>query len=186
MVVPQNDWEGPPTDYERGSDIPADPTPSNGKGIPFSIEVPDFSTEFIPVYYPERYTDTMEKDVEKNARQCKGEDVTIDTVKNPEFHATGILLAENVESFRRVRKHNGPVILQTPLTDNFGGMEVVITKGEIGEIQGWDGMYDQWQFSYTLDMVGTGDDVDKTGKNQVVSEVIELAEQESNADDLNA
>lgn len=183
-----------PNSVTPGGVIPNEPNPNNGKGIPFSLnydeEVEPSSNsslspravrgrslsrtvEFNPVYYPDRYNDTMEKEVERTARQCGGEDVSIDKTKNPEFHATGIVLDGNVSDFRKIRKYKGPVNLVTPLTDNAGGMEVVITNAKIGEIAGWDGLYKQWQFKYTLDMVATGSDTDDSGESQVVSEVLE-------------
>jgi len=144
---------------------------------PADIEITENDeVTFSPVYYPDRYTDTMEKEVNRDAKQCGGEDVTIDKMKNPEFHATGIVLAENVGDFRKIRSHKGPINLVTPMTDNLGGMQVVVTKAEIGEIIGWDAMYEQWQFSYTVDMVATGTDVDEgAGESQIVSDVIEDA-----------
>ena len=164
--------------------IPNDPNPNDGKGIPFSLSVDkkqknneiDYSAddlyEFNPVYYPDRYSDTVQKETERDARQCGGEDVTIDKSKNPEFHATGIVLDGNISDFRKVRNYNGPVNLITPLTDNEGGMEVIITKAKIGELVGWDGLYQQWQFNYTLDMVATGSDTEQSGESQVVTEVL--------------
>lgn len=178
-----------PNQVSPSGTIPNEPNPETGKGIPFAVEIagsvgravddpggiPSFpygAEEFNPVYYPDRYTDTIEKEVKRDARQCGGEDVTIDETKNPEFHATGIVLDGNVSDFRAVRSHNGPVNLITPLTDNDGGMEVVITKARIGEIVGWDGLYNQWQFNYTLDMVSTGVDTGSSDTNQVVSDVL--------------
>lgn len=148
------------------------PNPDDGKGIPFSIATDDDEKEFNPVYYPDRYSDTMEKEVNRDARQCGGEDVSIDKTKNPEFHATGIVLDGNVSDFRDIRNHMGPVNLITPLTDNDGGMEVVIKKGEIGELVGWDGLYNQWQFNYTIDMIATGSDTDDNGENPDVSQIL--------------
>lgn len=186
--------------------IPNNPNPGSGKGIPFSLttgynvdsfwtnewgdsvmgmENPEVespqqeSISFNPVYYPDRYSDTMEKEVDRDGRQCGGEDVSIDKTKNPEFHATGIVLDGNMSDFRKVRKHKGPLNLITPLTDNEGGMEVIVTKGEVGEIVGWDGLYKQWQFSYTLDMVATGSDTDESEENQIVNEVLEEYREQS-------
>lgn len=164
-----------PNNIVPSGNIPNNPTPADGKGIPFSLVIENDdgdNVEFEPVYYPDRYSDTMEKDTDRDGRQCGGEDVSIDKTKNPEFHATGIVLDGNVNDFRKVRKHKGPVNMITPLTDNGGGMEVIITKGVTGEIVGWDGLYKQWQFSYTLDMVATGSDTDETSKSQIVSDVL--------------
>lgn len=175
-----------PNKVSPSGNIPNNPNPNNGKGIPFALAVDEEGTtaevddssndafEFNPVYYPDRYSDTMEKEVDRDGRQCGGEDVSIDKTKNPEFHATGIVLDGNVNDFRKVRKHKGPVNLITPLTDNEGGMEVIVKKGEIGELVGWDGLYKQWQFSYTLDMVATGSDTDESNENQIVSEILEV------------
>lgn len=172
-----------PDSVQPSGVIPNTPNPDSGKGIPFAIEASKdvqvrmgIGTEtetFNPVYYPDRYSDTMEKEVSKDSRQCGGEDVTIDTMSNPEFHATGIVLDGNVSNFRKIRAWDGPVNLITPLTDNDGGMEVIITKGKIGEIVGWDGVYKQWQFNYTLDMVATGDESVDNNDNQIVSEILE-------------
>lgn len=161
--------------------IPNNPNPNDGKGIPFSLEIgnSDKSVDFNPVYYPDRFADTMEKDVDRDGRQCGGEDVSIDKTKNPEFHATGIVLDGNVSDFRKIRRHKGPINLITPLTDNEGGMEVIVTKGEIGELVGWDGLYKQWQFSYTLDMVATGSDTDESEESQIVNEVLEEYREQS-------
>jgi len=175
-----------PNSVQPSGVIPNNPNPDSGKGIPFSLAVDEPGTasvsvddgrndlhEFNPVYYPDRYNDTLQKEVERTARQCGGEDVSIEKTKNPEFHATGIVLDGNVSDFRAIRNHKGPVNLITPLTDNEGGMEVVVTKAQIGELVGWDGVYKQWQFNYTLDMVATGSDTEESGRNQVVSEVLE-------------
>lgn len=154
-------------EYEELYDAEEDGTATNIEAVG------NDNASFNPVYYPDRYNDTLEKEVERTARQCGGEDVSVDKTKNPEFHATGIVLDGNVSDFRAIRNYKGPVNLITPLTDNEGGMEVVITKGSIGEIVGWDGIYKQWQFNYTLDMVATGFDTDNSGENQVVSEVLD-------------
>lgn len=172
-----------PDRVSPSGEIPNNPNPSDGKGIPFALEYNvEWATadtdwqnnvDFNPVYYPDRFTDTMEKEVERDGKQCGGEDISIDKTKNPEFHAKGIVLDGNVSDFRLIRKERGPVNLITPLTDNEGGMEVIVTKGEIGEIVGWDSLYQQWQFSYTLDMVATGNSSEEDSENQVVSEVLE-------------
>lgn len=176
-----------PQNSEPSGVIPNDPNPDSGKGIPFSVDWgstyatwgggDDITiTEFSPVYYPDRYTDTLNRDVDRSGRQCGGEDVSVEQTKNPEFHATGIVLDANVSNFREMRQVEGPVDLITPLTDNDGGMEVIITKAKIGEIVGWDGVYKQWQFSYTLDMIATGGDTNENDGNQVVSELLEDAD----------
>lgn len=152
-----------PNDVSPSGTIPTNPTPDDGKGIPFAVG------SFEPVYYPDRYSDTLEKELTRDARQCGGEDVSIDEVKNPEFHATGIVLDGNMQDFRDVRSKNEAVDLITPLTDNEGGMEVMVKKGKIGEIVGWDGLYKQWQFQYTLDMVATGTDTSDEGTRQIIT-----------------
>jgi hypothetical protein len=170
-----------PDKVSPSGSIPNTPNPDDGKGIPFSLSFTDTNSggdytkviEFNPVYYPDRYTDTLKTDVSRDARQSGGEDVSVDQTKNPEFHATGIVLDGNVSDFRKIRKYDGPVNLITPITDNEGGMEVIVTKGEIGQLVGWDGLYKQWQFNYTLDMVATGSDTGSSGRNPIVSEVLE-------------
>lgn len=121
---------------------------------------PNYST-FAPAFYPDRFNQTNDKELRKEGQQCRGEDVSIKNFKNPEFHATGVLLEENLRVFQELLKFDGKVDLLTPVVPG-DGVKCVIKKGEVGEIEGWNpGGADidpQWMFNYTLDLVSTGED----------------------------
>jgi hypothetical protein len=137
------------------SEIPTDPTPDSKKGIPFSVEADEFA--FTPFYYPERFNQTRDNELKREGAQCAGEEVYVKKKKNTEYHATGIVLADNIDSLKNIIDTTESVDLITPIGTN-GGVEVSLKKGKIGEIVGWDKFEEQWQFSYTLDFVATGRD----------------------------
>lgn len=169
-----------------------DAVPKDKKGIPFAIESVDEDRNsgsgdssdsesgdgsnsdiyFAPEYYPKRLTQTTNNSLKRDNNQCGGEDVTLDNTKNSEFHVTGIVLAKNLSELRNLSNYQGRVDLLSPIAGN-GGVECVMKKIEIGEIVGWDSFENQWQFSYTLDLVSTGtDEGEQLGENQIVSEIV--------------
>ena len=116
---------------------------------------------FTPAFYPDRFNQTSEKELRREGQQCRGEDVSVKNFKNAEFHATGVLLEENLRTFQRLLQYDGQVDMITPVSPQ-GGLECYIKKGEVGEMEGWNpgtGAIDaQWMFNYTVDLVSTGKD----------------------------
>jgi hypothetical protein len=132
-----------------------EPTPKGGRGIPFAVEGADYS--FVPKYYPERFTQTRDNELKRDAAQCAGEEVYVEKKKNKELHANGIVLADNLDTLRMLLDDTDNVDLISPIAGD-GGIEVVLKSGKIGEITGWDRFDEQWQFKYTLDFVSSGKD----------------------------
>lgn len=125
--------------------------------------------EFSPEFYPDRFNKVMSKELNRDGKQCDGEDVSIKNFKNAEIHATGVCFARQVPVIEDLHAHDGKVDLYTPISPN-GGLEVYVKKAEIGEISGWNPKKDEWMFNYTLDFVSTGfDEYGGDGKNDVVS-----------------
>ncbi|MFB6188075.1 MAG: hypothetical protein ABEI86_14595 [Halobacteriaceae archaeon] len=147
--------------------------------IPFEVVMVDDdgneinSTTFDPVYYPDRFTTKGGKEINRNARQCGGETVDIKSLNNEELHATGVLKSSTIQKFRYIANWDGDVILYTPLQPT-GGIEAVIKKWEIGDLDGWDPALNEWLVEWTLDFVGTGkDEHERTNENETVSGIID-------------
>ncbi|WP_144797689.1 hypothetical protein [Halorubrum depositum] len=129
--------------------------------------------EFAPLFYPDRFTQSFDKELRREGQQCRGEDVSIKNLKNSEFHATGVVLEENLRRIQALAEHDGVVDMFTPVSPN-GGMECYIKGGDVGEIEGWNPVEKQWMFNYTLDFVSTGlDEFGNDTENDIVSEIIE-------------
>lgn len=150
-------------------DLPDNPNAT----LPFSIRVADGSpdTNFDPVYFPSRFNEASEKELREEGQQCRGQDVSIKEQKNARIHVTGIVLSFQVHTLRDIYRLDGPVDLLSPL-DPQGGMAVFVENGEVGNLQGWDQHYHQWQWEYTMDLVSTGEDeFGNDGENDIVSEI---------------
>jgi hypothetical protein len=127
---------------------------------------------FIPDYYPDRFRQTKDKKLERDGKQCEGEEITIDKIKNREFHVNGVMLEYEVGNFNQLCDFSGSVELICSMVPR-GAMECVIKSSEVGENQGYDPHAEQWMFEYSLDLVSTGDDeYQEDGRNHIVSEVI--------------
>ncbi len=133
-------------------------------------------TEFSPEFYPDRFNKVMEKELNRDGQQCRGEDVSIKSFKNPDIHATGVCFARQVSVVEALHEHEGKVDLYTPISPQ-GGIEAFVKKAEIGEINGWNPHQNEWMFDYTLDFVSTGkDEYGSDGENDVVSSLLDDAD----------
>ncbi|AGC34294.1 hypothetical protein M193_gp025 [Halorubrum tailed phage 7] len=156
-------------DYE----IPNEPH----KSLPFEIQRVSPTGEnlyptFAPEYYPDRFPQTKDKELNRNGQQCGGEDVTIKAVKNTEFHISGVVLAKEVPVLKRLQDHDGVTNVYSPLSPT-GGVESYVKKVEIDATpEGYDGVFRQWRFAYTIDLVSTGKDEYERGTNAIVSAII--------------
>jgi hypothetical protein len=53
-------------------------------------------------------------------------------------------------------------------------MECYIKGGDVGELEGWNPVYRQWMFTYTVDFVSTGlDEFGNSTENDVVSSILD-------------
>lgn len=126
-------------------------------------------TEFAPEFYPDRFNKVMEKELDRNGQQCRGEDVSIKNFKNADIHATGVCFARQISTIEEIHAHDGKVDLYTPISPN-GGLEAFVKKAEIGEMSGWNPHQNQWMFKYTLDFVSTGlDEYGGDGMSDIVT-----------------
>lgn len=126
---------------------------------------------FVPDYYPDRFTQTKQKELSRDGRQCGGESIVVDTIKNREFHAKGLLLEYEIAAFQALLDHEGEVEILSPISPS-GGMECIIKNGELGDSQGYDPHAQQWLFEYSMDLVSTGKDEYDRGNNEIVSSLI--------------
>jgi len=129
---------------------------------------------FAPEFYPEDFTQMKEKELNRYGDTCSGESVSIKTVKNWEFHATGVLLHGEISHFRSLTELDGKVDVLSPLTPD-GGMECIVKSGELGNQTGWDPHTGQWLFKFTLDLVSTGRDEYASGQNAIVTAITQEA-----------
>lgn len=160
-----SDFGGPKDTVEQTY---ADPTEKLG----FEISPPQETWSFIPEFYPDSFTQMKKNELDRYGGKCNGESVSIKSVKNREFHATGVLLQGEIQIFQALQDIGSEVDLISPLTKN-GGMECFVKKAELGEKKGWDPHNRQWMFEYTIDLVSTGrDEYDNGGRNAIVSAII--------------
>jgi len=136
----------------------------------------NFQPYFIPDYYPDRFNQTKERKLERDGRQCEGEHITVDKVKNREIHLSGVLLEYEIGSFNRLVEYNGDVEIISPLVPR-GAMTCVVKKGEIGNEQGYDPHANQRLYEYMIDLVSTGaDEYEDDSRNPIVSSVQDRGE----------
>ncbi|UBF19097.1 hypothetical protein HRTV-14_gp24 [Halorubrum phage HRTV-14] len=129
--------------------------------------------EFNPLFFPDRFNQKFDKELRREGQQCRGEDVSIKNLKNSEFHATGVVLEENLRVVQKLAEHDGVVDMITPISPN-GGMECYIKGGDVGEVEGWNPVARQWMFTYTLDFVSTGlDEFGNDTENDLVSSILD-------------
>jgi hypothetical protein len=158
--------EGGTTTLERF--IPDNPN----KQLGFEISPDDKDWDFIPEFYPEDFTQMKKKELTRYGGGCSGETVSIKSVKNREFHVEGVLLQGEVNLFQGLLDLEGKVDLLSPITPN-GGMECFIKQGELGNQTGWDPQTRQWMFKFNLDLVSTGRDEYDSGKNAIVTAIMQ-------------
>lgn len=152
------------------TDIPDEPH----KQIGFELSPRDEIWSFTPEYYPDAFRQTKGRELDRNPRQCFGETISVKEVKNREFHIGGVLLAGEVKIFQSLLDYSAEIDLLSPLTPS-GGAECYIDKGELGDIEGYDPMFRQWRFEYTLDLVSSGRDEYGTGNNAIITEILSEA-----------
>jgi hypothetical protein len=149
-------------------DIPDDPTET----LPFEVEAEDADFSFAPYYYPDRFPQKKERELNRNGQQSGGEGVTIKKTKNPDFHVAGIVLAEQVGTLKRLLDYNDTVSVYSPLNPT-GGIQSIVKGGEVdANPEGYDPLKEQWQFKYTIDIVSTGFDENDRTNNQIVSAIV--------------
>lgn len=158
-----------PGEYTNEVDyISSDPN----KQLGFEISPSGVSWTFIPEYYPDDFTQMKKKELTRYGGKCGGESVSIKSIKNREFHVTGVLLEGEINIFQGLLDHEDEVDLLSPLTPS-GGMECFLKKGELGNQVGWDPHNRQWMFKFTLDLVSTGRDEQETTRNEIVTAILE-------------
>jgi hypothetical protein len=136
------------------SRFPEDPTAQVGFGI-YTQE--DGKGDFVPVYYPERFTYTTEKGFQKTAANCEGQRVSIKEVKNSTLHATGKIHETDLRTLDDLSYTFEPVDVLTPVLQK-GGMEAFVKTVERGEYVGFDRFQGERMFKYTIDLKSTGKD----------------------------
>jgi hypothetical protein len=138
----------------------------------FEIAPADTTWSFVPEFYPSDFTQMKKKELSRYGGKCGGESVSIKSIKNREFHVTGMLLQGEINIFQGLLDYEGEVDLLSPLTPS-GGMECYIKQGELGNQQGYDPHTQQWMFEFTLDLVSTGRDEHDTGTNDIVTAIMQ-------------
>lgn len=140
------------------------------KQLGFELSPIDTSWSFAPEFYPDDFTQMKKKKLNRYGGNCAGESVSIKTIKNREFHITGVLLEGELSLFQGLLDYDNKVDLLSPLTPS-GGMECYIKQGELGNQKGWDPHTRQWMFKFTLDLVSTGRDEYNNGRNDIVTAI---------------
>lgn len=149
--------------------VPDNPVESLG----FEIDAPDTWWSFAPKYYPDRFVQTKDHDLQRDGKQCHGENVSIKAIKNREFHASGIILSGRLDIYNRLMDYTKVVNIISPLTPD-GGMECQIKHIELGEEVGYDPVERQRQFKFTIDLVSTGrDEYGDNSKNAIVTAIMD-------------
>lgn len=135
------------------AEFPDDPTSS----VSFGIYGEDVS--FNPLYYPERFSITTEKELQRVKSACEGETVDIEKLKNSTLHVSGRLHTSDLADINALAQTPKPVEVITPLVGS-SGMEAYVKMCERGEMAGYDAYprAEEWMFQYTLDLVSTGVD----------------------------
>lgn len=127
---------------------------------------------FVPTFYPEQFRETKDRKLKRDGRQCGGEDISIDKIKNRSFHAAGVVLSSEIPAFNWLMDFDQPVDLISPKSPS-GGMECLVKNAELGEWAGYNVLEEEHQFEYTIDLVSTGSDEYNQGENPIVSEIVD-------------
>ena len=139
--------------------------------IGFELDIHNEWWSFTPIYYPGTFRIGKNRELNRDARQCGGENISVKTIKNREAHVKGKILATEVPVFNKVMDYEGTLDLISPKTPA-GGLECKIHKAELGELAGWDPIEKEWRFEYSLDLISTGRDEHTEGDNGIVSALI--------------
>lgn len=157
--------------YETENPVPDDPHGELGIEIVPAGES-NTTWTFAPEFYPDDFAQPKERELNRNGKACHGEDVSLKNIKNREFHIAGVILASEIPVFQRLMDHSEVVDLISPITPK-GGMECQIKDTELGNLEGWDPITQQWRFEYTVDLVSTGEDEYDNDENAVVTAIVE-------------
>ena len=143
----------------------------------------EYDWAFAPEYYPDRFPQSKEKKLDRSGKQCSGEDVAIESIKNREFHVSGVLLAREVSDFNQMLDYDDVVDLYSPISPS-GGMQCYVKNGEINATpEGFDAIHRMWRFEYSIDLVSTGNDEYDRTKNSIVSSIISTSGDKSTEND---
>jgi len=153
---------------DLSTEYPHDP-PNQQLG--FEIDPVDEGWSFVPEFYPEDFTGMKAKKLDRHGNGCEGESVSIEEVKNREFHVSGKVLHGELPLIHSLANYENPVDLISPLIED-GGMECYIKRVERGNQAGWDPMRKQRMFEYDMDLVSSGRDEFNRGENGIVTEII--------------
>jgi len=146
------------------------------KQLGFEIDPESTSWSFVPEFYPDEFTQNKEKELNRyGGGACSGESVSIKTIKNREFHVSGVILHGEVSHFQSLMDLESKVDLLSPITPN-GGMECIVKSAELGNEQGWDPMTKQRMFKFTLDLVSTGRDERDSTQNAIITAIMDETE----------
>jgi hypothetical protein len=149
-------------------DVPSNPEDE----LPFEVEAEEQNWSFTPYYYPNRFPQKRERELNRVGQQSGGEGVTVKKSKNPDLHIAGIVLGDEVGDFKRLRDYNGEVSVYSPLNPT-GGIQCIVKGGEVdANPHGYDPVLKQRQFKYTIDLVSTGFDEAGRSDNQIVSAIV--------------
>jgi len=147
------------------------PTSATPDSLDFSIHtIEDSAEDFIPLYYPSRFTITTEKKLERTEIGCDGEAVSIEKLKNSTFHVTGKVHASDLSALNDIAHTTQKVEINTPALPT-GSMNAYVKSAERGEIIGYDAYpeAEEWMFKYTIDLVSTGEnEYESSSKNRYV------------------
>ena len=163
-------YQGPP------EVVDLDPE-ETGKELGFEITPSTEFWTFVPTFYPEDFTQSKKQKLKRyGAGRCGGESVSVETVKNREFHVSGLVLQSEVNLIQALLDYHDKVDLISPLVP-YGGMECYIKKGEVGNKQGWEAEREEYLFDYNLDLVSTGNDEHGGDENGIVTEILRDVEE---------
>lgn len=170
MVIRDIEEAGGGPDPDWFSREPGPNTQLGFEIIPISNDGEQFEWTFAPFYYPSSFTNMKEKKLDRHNATCNGETVSIENIKNREWHVTGMILWRELDAFKKLQNHGGKVDIISPLAED-GGDECIIKGAELGNFKGYDAHLNMRQFEYTIDLVSTNED--RGSENQIVTEIIE-------------
>lgn len=172
--------QNPPSDGNYygpdGRNLNTEPQNPNEQ-LGFEITPRNRTWSFTPEYYPSDLTHMKSKELDRYGGNCGAQSVSIETVKNREFHISGILLRGELSVYNSLIDLVGKVDLISPTIPG-GGMECYIKQGEVGNEVGWDAHHRQRQFEYTVDLVSTGRDEREDSRNAIITDIFDTGQTE--------
>lgn len=109
---------------------------------------------FGPFFMPDRISVSKKRNLVRHANFCGLEDVFEIHGHNREIHLSGKLRESELAAFERVLDHNRPADLIIPGWEG----QVRVLEGEQEGPIGWEPQTEQYLWSYSLDLVSTGED----------------------------